>query len=55
MIAVDEREKTGEYQIQEPDYGELIIEMVHKIDKTDTKFLMQVYTIMHRHIEKRGR
>ena len=34
------------------DYGKLIIDMVHEIDETDTKFLMQVYTIMRRHIEK---
>ncbi len=36
------------------DYGPLIIELVKKIDKNDRKFLMQVYTIVHRHIEKRG-
>lgn len=38
-----------------PDYKALIIEMVQNIDeKTDNKFLIQIYTIIHRHIEKRG-
>lgn len=36
------------------DYRKLIIEMVYNIDENDSKFLKQVYTIIHRHIEKRG-
>ena len=43
-----------EYRVSSPDYGELIIEMVYKIGKTDNKFLCQIYTIMHRHIKKEG-
>lgn len=30
-----------EYRINSPDYGELIIEMVHKIDKQD--YLVNIY------------
>lgn len=55
---MDEREgkvlemANGEYRVSSPDYGELIIEMVHKIK--DEKFLKQIYTIMRRHIKKEG-
>lgn len=38
----------------ELDYREVVIKMVRKIDETDHKFLLQIYTIIHRHIEKRG-
>lgn len=42
--------------IYEPDYKNLIIEMVHEIDETrDKKILVQVYTILHMYIEKRER
>lgn len=51
----DVREMPNEgYRVASPDYGELIIEMVHKIGKTDDKFLMQIYTIMRRHMKKEG-
>ncbi|MBD5545814.1 MAG: hypothetical protein HDQ97_00135 [Lachnospiraceae bacterium] len=51
----DVREMANEeYRVDSPDYGELIIEMVHRIDKTDDKFLMQIYTIMRRHMKKEG-
>jgi len=43
-----------EYRVGSPDYGELIIEMVHKIGRTDDKFLWQIYTIMRRHMKKEG-
>lgn len=33
----------------------LIIEMVHKIDDSDTKFLIQIYTIIKRHLERKGK
>lgn len=44
----------GKELIGQPDYGQLIIEMVHYIGKSDDKFLKQIYTIMHRHIKKEG-
>lgn len=34
---------------------ELIITMVKKIDEQDKKFLRQVYTIIKRHLERRGK
>ncbi len=44
MIAVDEREKqVREYQVQEPDYGELIIEMVQKFH--NKKLLRRIYEL----------
>lgn len=60
MVSVDEREgnvlemANGEYRVSSPDYGEMIIEMVHKIGRTDDKFLWQIYTIMRRHVKKEG-
>lgn len=56
---MDENERRAQdenvdYKVSTPDYGELIIEMVHKMDKTDDKFLRQIYIIMHRHIKKEG-
>ena len=41
--------------VNAPDYKKLIIDMIQGIDKSDDKFLIQIYTIVHRHIEKRGR
>lgn len=43
-----------EYRGTMIDYGSMIIELVQQIDKGDYKFLKQVYTIIHRHILKRG-
>lgn len=40
--------------INMPDYKRLIIDMIQDMDKSDNKFLIQIYTIVHRHIEKRG-
>lgn len=45
----------GEASANVPDYRKLIIEMVQNIDESENKFLIQVYTIIHRHMEKRGR
>lgn len=47
--------KVGEVCINVPNYKKLIIEMIQDIDKSEDKFLIQIYTIIHRHIEKRGR
>lgn len=44
--------KIDEYRVSSPDYGELIIEMVHKMDKSDDIFLRQIYTIVKKHSEK---
>lgn len=56
---MNERKRTKQILIDEyldslVDYGTLIIELVQKMDKSEYKFLKQVYTIIHRHIEKRG-
>ena len=40
--------------VNDPDYKRLIIDMIQDMDKSDDKFLIQIYTIVHRHIEKRG-
>lgn len=34
---------------------ELIITMVKRIDEKDHKFLCQIYTIIKRHLEKKGK
>lgn len=34
---------------------EFVIEMIKKIDDSDTKFLTQIYTIIKRHLDKKGR
>lgn len=52
----DERQNRHmEYSVDAAGYKNLIIGMVKQIDNTDKMFLMQIYTIIHRHIEKRGR
>lgn len=32
-----------------------VIEMVKKVDESDKKFLLQIYTIVKRHLDKKGR
>lgn len=57
MITVDKRTRvkgTGEVCADVPDYRKLIIDMLRTLDESDDKFLIQIYTIVHRHIEKRG-
>lgn len=34
---------------------EFVIEMVKKLDASDEKFLLQIYTIIKRHLDKKGR
>lgn len=41
-----------DYEKQKKDIKEEIMEMVEKIE--NQKFLMQIWTILKRHIEKRG-
>lgn len=57
MITVDKNEKTKgarEACVDVPDYKKLIIDMLWDLKESDNTFLIQVYTIVHRHIEKRG-
>lgn len=32
-----------------------VIEMMKKVDDSDKKFLLQIYTIVKRHLDKKGR
>lgn len=41
-----------EYRISSPDYGELIVEMVHRID--DEKFLCFIYELLNSFKKKWG-
>lgn len=34
---------------------DFVIEMMKKVDASDKKFLLQVYTIIKRHLDKKGR
>lgn len=34
---------------------EFVIEMMRMIDDSDKKFLLQIYTIIKRHLDKKGR
>lgn len=34
---------------------EFVIEMMKKVDASDKKFLLQIYTIIKRHLDKKGR
>ena len=34
---------------------EFVVEMVKKVDESDKKFLLQLYTIVKRHMDKKGR
>lgn len=34
---------------------DFVIEMVKKVDESDKKFLLQLYTIIKRHLDKKGR
>ena len=34
---------------------DFVIEMMKKVDASDEKFLLQVYTIIKRHLDKKGR
>lgn len=34
---------------------EFVIEMVKKVDESNKKFLLQLYTIVKRHLDKKGR
>lgn len=34
---------------------EFVVEMVKKVDESDKKFLLQLYTIVKRHLDKKGR
>lgn len=34
---------------------DFVIEMVKKVDESDKKFLLQIYTIVKRHLDKKGR
>lgn len=57
MITVEKRTRAkgiGEVCVDVPDYKKLIIDMLRNLDESDDKFLTQIYTIVHRHIEKRG-
>ena len=57
MITVDKNEKTkgtGEAYVDVPDYKKLIIDMLWDLNESDHKFLIQIYTIIHKHMEKRG-
>lgn len=60
VVIMDKRKDNLSQMIKEEymdslvDYGALIIELVQQIDKSDYNFLKQVYTIIHRHIKKRG-
>lgn len=36
-------------------YIDFIIELLQKVDDTDQKFLRQVYTIIKRHLERKGK
>lgn len=47
---MDEREKL--LQALEDTYREKIVEMIRQIE--DAKFLIQIHTILKKHIEKRG-
>lgn len=42
----------GEYRVSSPDYGEMIIEMVHKIK--DEKFLRRLYIIIGDYIKEKS-
>ena len=34
---------------------DFVIEMMKKVDTSDKKFLLQLYTIIKRHLDKKGR
>lgn len=34
---------------------DFVIEMMKKVDASDKKFLLQIYTIIKRHLDKKGR
>lgn len=34
---------------------DFVVEMVKKVDEFDKKFLLQLYTIVKRHLDKKGR
>lgn len=34
---------------------DFVIEMMKKVDTSDKKFLLQIYTIIKRHLDKKGR
>lgn len=34
---------------------DFVIEMMKKVDDSDKKFLIQLYTIIKRHLDKKGR
>ncbi len=58
MITVDKRtwvKGIGEVCVDVPDYKELVINMLRELDESDNRFLIQIYTIVHRHMKKRGR
>ena len=49
----DVREMTNEeYRVDSPDYGELIIEMVHRIKSQSA--LKYIYTVISSYIKSRG-
>lgn len=47
-----QQEKAVDYQVLNPDYGELIIEMVYKIQSQSA--LKYIYTIISSYIKSRG-
>ena len=53
---MDKREEMEKDEYRDPliDYSAMIIGLVQQIDKSDYKFLKQVYTIIHRHIKRGG-
>jgi len=58
MITVDKRtwvKGIEEVCVDVPDYKELVINMLRELDESDNRFLIQIYTIVHRHMKKRGR
>lgn len=37
------------------DYKKIITEMVQRLDDSDIRFLKQVYTIIKKHLDRKGR
>lgn len=54
MMTVGKEVNTGNIAdicVNAPDYKKLIIDMIQDMDKSDDKFLMQIYIIVHRHMD----
>lgn len=37
------------------EYKSIIIDLVHRLDDSDRRFLIQIYTIIKRHLQRKGR